>query len=342
VDAPDAAAASPVGSALSKSTRRKDVVKKKKKPIPCIYYAKGYCRNGELCRFAHTVTQANSKAQVPKPPFIDDKDRQRAAMIVDGAWAARAFRSSNDRAMTHDDFARIIREAELYLPLNIKRELSSYFNVDADDFFHKILGGLPPGLLIRDGLKSLQEEIPRKSGIRFVQSKFKERHVRCPCGHGFPTFAQKGTDISIALEMMSKAASESVDAILFVAGDMDFAPVIEFVTKQFNKPVYLIGWEKCLSSDLLKPCEGYHFLLSNDLPLPAKAVYQQKAPASPTASQPTASGEKASSPLCQPGEASASSPRLSDGPGGEEGGASDASPEVRAGSVESLPNLIDF
>lgn len=233
---------------------------------PCSFFQRGNCRYGEECRYAHVLipsTSSVSSLTLPssrKPCTVDEEKRSKAAMIIDGAWLVRSHLVENGTQLRIMDFGKIMDEAETYLPIRIDKRYSSFFNCDADEFFHKVLKGDMDKIRIRDGMSHFHKDIQRNM-IRFVPSKFKSKTVECPRDkHKFIIQVQKGTDVQISTEIIRKADTEDVKAILLIAGDGDFETALQYAYEKFHKPIYIVGYQKHISPDIMQYCEDVLFL----------------------------------------------------------------------------------
>ena len=196
-----------------------------------------------------------------EPCTVDEKERKKAAMIIDGAWLLQSYLVENNGVPIEiNDFEKIISNAEHFLPIRVDRAHSTFFNCDPDDFFQKVLKGDMTKIRLRDTINHFHEDI-QEHMICFVPSKFKFKAVECRlCKNKFTIPVQKGTDMQIGVKMIEKASAENVEAILMVAGDGDFEAAMEFIHRKFNKPIYIIGYQKCISPDIVQYCKDIVYL----------------------------------------------------------------------------------
>ena len=233
---------------------------------PCIFFQRGTCKFGEECRYAHVLSPQTPsilpRALLPsrKSCTVDEEKRSKTAMIVDGAWLVRSYLVENGFPIKIDGLNKIMDEAETYLPIRINRAHSAFFNCDADEFFQKVLKGDMTKIRIRDAMSGFHKDI-QKNRIQFVPSKFKSKTVECPHDkQKFNIQVQKGTDVQIAMKIVEEAGTEDIGAILLVAGDGDFASAVQYAYQTFHKKVYIVGYQRHISPDILQYCEDVLYL----------------------------------------------------------------------------------
>lgn len=66
---------------------------------------------------------------------------------------------------------------------------------------------------------------------------------------------QKGADVLIAIDMITKAYENQYDIAILFAGDRDFLPLIKTVKESTGKKVYGVAFEGC-PDDLRLACDG--------------------------------------------------------------------------------------
>jgi hypothetical protein len=67
-------------------------------------------------------------------------------------------------------------------------------------------------------------------GIEVFEGKFLPRDGRCrKCGHTWPDYEEKQTDVNIAVQMMRDAHFDRFDMALLISGDGDLAPAVAVV-----------------------------------------------------------------------------------------------------------------
>lgn len=76
--------------------------------------------------------------------------------------------------------------------------------------------------------------------VSVILGKFKRRDRRCTaCGHVYPTFEEKQTDVNIAIRLFEAAIYDRFDTAIIVSGDSDLVPSIQAVKATF--PAKRIG-----------------------------------------------------------------------------------------------------
>lgn len=64
------------------------------------------------------------------------------------------------------------------------------------------------------------------------------------------SFEEKKTDVSIACEMLSKAAKDSYDTAMLISGDTDFEPVLRTIMKDFKKDLWVVVPNKRIAGSI--------------------------------------------------------------------------------------------
>jgi hypothetical protein len=71
------------------------------------------------------------------------------------------------------------------------------------------------------------DALQARGGIEVLEGKFQPRDGSCRrCGHTWPDFEEKQTDVNIAVEMMKDAHLDNFDMALLVCGDADITPAV--------------------------------------------------------------------------------------------------------------------
>jgi uncharacterized LabA/DUF88 family protein len=87
--------------------------------------------------------------------------------------------------------------------------------------------------------------------MRVQLYKLKDLHCECPeCSHPFDRKVQKGVDVGIATLVIKLAVQKKYDRILLSAGDGDFEDAVQYVKDEFQKEIWLAGFQDSVSADL--------------------------------------------------------------------------------------------
>ena len=89
-----------------------------------------------------------------------------------------------------------------------------------------------------------------------------EKPVRCfQCGWTWEKPEEKGTDVSIATEMLVDASDDKLDLAILVSADSDLAAPVMAVNQHFGKPVVIAFPPERNSAKLKRLAKG-HFKIS--------------------------------------------------------------------------------
>ena len=81
---------------------------------------------------------------------------------------------------------------------------------------------------------------------------------------GSGDYRQKGVDISIAIDMLTKAFQNFYDVAIFIGGDDDFVDLINTVKNLTNKKVYGVAFQHNVSQRLLESFDNSYILTKED------------------------------------------------------------------------------
>jgi uncharacterized protein (TIGR00288 family) len=74
---------------------------------------------------------------------------------------------------------------------------------------------------------------------------------------------QKGVDVQMAVDALKAAASGTVDAIILVAGDADFAPLARAI-REFGPHVFVVAFPENLSPSLAREADRVGVMESSE------------------------------------------------------------------------------
>ena len=73
--------------------------------------------------------------------------------------------------------------------------------------------------------------------VSVYEGQFKAETTTCHrCGHEWEKPEEKGTDVNIAIQLVSDAVNKSVDTLILVSGDSDLVPAIELIHRLTPRP----------------------------------------------------------------------------------------------------------
>ena len=176
------------------------------------------------------------------PPFI------RAMVFVDGGYLREGYK----KLLGHDKIAFKRLVDNLSYRFNILPDTNEitrvyYYDaiVDASDdlekhkqqkkYFHNV--GLLPSFEVKLG--------------RLVKT-------------GSGEYRQKGVDILISIDMLTKAFQNFYDLAIFIGGDDDFADLIGTVKNLINKKVYGASFQHNVSQRLLESFDSSYIITKKD------------------------------------------------------------------------------
>lgn len=81
---------------------------------------------------------------------------------------------------------------------------------------------------------------------------------------GSGDYRQKGVDIYIAIDMLTKAFQNFYDVAIFIGGDDDFVELINTVKNLTNKKVYGVAFQHNVSQRLLEGFDSSYILTKED------------------------------------------------------------------------------
>lgn len=80
----------------------------------------------------------------------------------------------------------------------------------------------------------------KSDGVQVILGAFRRKEVRCRlCKGDFLTYAEKETDVNIAIRLFQEAIADSFDTALIISGDSDLLPAIRAVKETF--PMKRVG-----------------------------------------------------------------------------------------------------
>lgn len=180
----------------------------------------------------------------PIPPFT------RVMVFIDGGY----LRDGYHKLLGHDKigFEKLVKYRLVDLQFHISEEKGEmtrayYYDaiVDASDdlekhkqqkeYFHRV--GLFPGFEVRLG-----------------------RLVKTASGE----YRQKGVDILISIDMLTKAFQDFYDVTVFIGGDDDFVDLVNTVKNLTNKKVYGAAFQHNVSQRLLESFDRSYIISKED------------------------------------------------------------------------------
>jgi len=74
--------------------------------------------------------------------------------------------------------------------------------------------------------------LPTMDKNSFSGGEFKPRTVKCyQCGHQYTTHTEKGTDVSLAVQLIEDVALRKCEGVIIVAGDNDYLPALRAIKR---------------------------------------------------------------------------------------------------------------
>lgn len=85
-------------------------------------------------------------------------------------------------------------------------------------------------------------KVQENEGVQVVYGVFKRKDQQCKlCHKTFPTWAEKQTDVNIAVRLFQLAVEGQFDKAIIVSGDTDLIPVVKTIQKLFpSKPIGVV------------------------------------------------------------------------------------------------------
>lgn len=84
--------------------------------------------------------------------------------------------------------------------------------------------------------QTLYIEALESVGIQVFYGHYQKNKIECHhCGHAWPTFSEKMTDVNIATHLLMDAFQDQYDMAMLVSGDSDLVPPIKTIHKLFEK-----------------------------------------------------------------------------------------------------------
>ena len=81
--------------------------------------------------------------------------------------------------------------------------------------------------------------------------RLKTVRCKCPdCSEWFDRNVQQGVDVGIVTLLMKLAVQDQYDRLLLSIGDGEYQEAISFVKREFQKEIWLCGYEGTISPDL--------------------------------------------------------------------------------------------
>jgi uncharacterized LabA/DUF88 family protein len=71
------------------------------------------------------------------------------------------------------------------------------------------------------------------------------------------TYSNKMDDVWMAVDMVNEAWKNTFDTAIMISGDGDLLPAVNFVIKEKNKKVHLVGFPGRTSYSLVESCSSY-------------------------------------------------------------------------------------
>lgn len=88
----------------------------------------------------------------------------------------------------------------------------------------------------------LYVKVQESEGVKITYGVFKRKEVLCKlCKQNFLTYAEKQTDVNIAVRLFQLAVEDQFDKAIIISGDTDLLPVVKVVQTLFpRKPVGVV------------------------------------------------------------------------------------------------------
>jgi uncharacterized LabA/DUF88 family protein len=106
------------------------------------------------------------------------------------------------------------------------------------------------------------EALETHSGIVPFLGNFHSNDVECfACGHRWPKFEEKMTDVNVATEMLTDAFQGLYDTALLISGDSDLVPPIRAIRKLFPELRVVVAFPpNRYSKNLANTAHGHLFI----------------------------------------------------------------------------------
>lgn len=108
--------------------------------------------------------------------------------------------------------------------------------------------------------QTLYIEALSATGVAVIEGKFQPRDGHCRrCGHTWPDFEEKQTDVNLAVEMMRDAHLDLFDTALLISGDSDLTPAVSAVQQLHPAKTVVVASPPGRRSDVLNSAAAAAF-----------------------------------------------------------------------------------
>lgn len=108
-------------------------------------------------------------------------------------------------------------------------------------------------------------EALRVQGVQCQLGHYLEKQRRCrQCGHVWPDWEEKMTDVNIAIQLLLDAVDDAFDVALVISGDSDLTTPIRRVRERFPAKRVIVAFPPGRYSNELKKCASGYFTVGED------------------------------------------------------------------------------
>ena len=108
-------------------------------------------------------------------------------------------------------------------------------------------------------------EALRVQGAQCQLGHYLEKQRRCrQCGHTWPDWEEKMTDVNIAIQLLLHAVADAFDVALLISGDSDLTTPIRRVRERFPAKRVIVAFPPGRYSNELKKCASGYFTIGED------------------------------------------------------------------------------